>query len=54
VHFLGKTLLGFALLHFLFQGMPFNIAIIQVYASITNAKEAEVDSSIETYKTFQN
>ena len=25
-----------------FQGKPFNITIIQVYAQITNAKEAEV------------
>ena len=26
-----------------FQGKPFNITVIQVYASITNAKEAEVE-----------
>ena len=26
-----------------FQGKPFNITIIQVYAPITNAKEAEVE-----------
>ena len=26
-----------------FQGTPFNITVIQVYASITNAKEAEVE-----------
>ena len=26
-----------------FQGKPFNITVIQVYASTTNAKEAEVD-----------
>ena len=27
----------------LFQGKPFNITVIQVYAPTTNAKEAEVD-----------
>ena len=26
-----------------FQGKPFNITVIQVYASTTDAKEAEVD-----------
>ena len=26
-----------------FQGKPFNITVIQVYAPTTNAKEAEVD-----------
>ena len=26
-----------------FQGKPFNITVIQVYAPITNAKEAEVE-----------
>ena len=26
-----------------FQGKPFNITVIQVYASITNAEEAEVE-----------
>ena len=26
-----------------FQGKPFNIIVIQVYAPTTNAKEAEVD-----------
>ena len=26
-----------------FQGKPFNITVIQVYAPITDAKEAEVD-----------
>ena len=29
------------------QGKPFNITVIQVYASTTNAKEAEVDQSYE-------
>ena len=34
-----------------FQGKSFNITVIQVYALITNAKEAEVD---QFYKDLQN
>ena len=30
-----------------FQGKPFSIMVIQVYASTTNAKEAEVDQFYE-------
>ena len=30
-----------------FQGKPFNITVIQVYALITNAKEAEVKQFYE-------
>ena len=30
-----------------FQGKPFNITVIQVYASTTNAKQAEVDQFYE-------
>ena len=30
-----------------FQGKPFNILVIQVYAPITNAKEAEADQFYE-------
>ena len=35
-----------------FQGKPFNITVIQVYAPISNAEEAEVERSMKTYKTF--
>ena len=36
-----------------FQGKPFNITIIQVYAPTSNAEEAEVEQFYEqTYKTF--
>ena len=31
----------------LFQGKPFNITVIQVYAPTTDAKEAEVDQFYE-------
>ena len=34
-----------------FQGKPFNIAVIQVYAQTSNAEEVEV-GSVKTYKTF--
>ena len=35
-----------------FQGKLFNITVIQVYALTSNAKEAEVELSMKTYKTF--
>ena len=34
-----------------FQGKPFNITVIQVYAPTSNAEEAEVNGSMMTYKT---
>ena len=34
-----------------FQGKPFNIAVIQVYALTSNAEEAEAEA-MKTYKTF--
>ena len=37
-----------------FQGKPFSITVIQVYAPTSNTKEAKLDSSTKTYKTFQN
>ena len=33
-----------------FQGKPFNITVIQVYAPITNAEEAEVEQFYEDLK----
>ena len=35
-----------------FRGKPFNITVIQVYASTSNAEEAEVNGSMKTFKTF--
>ena len=35
-----------------FQGNPFNIMVIQVYAPTSNAEEAEVERSMKTYKIF--
>ena len=36
-------LLAFALLNFVFQGKPFNITVIQVYAPTSNAEAAEAE-----------
>ena len=35
-----------------FQGKPFNITVIQVYAPTSNAEEAEVEQFYEDLKTF--
>ena len=35
-----------------FQGKPFNITVIQVYAPTSNANELKLNGSMKTYKTF--
>ena len=35
-----------------FQGKPFNIKVIQVYAPISNTEEAEVEQFYEALQTF--
>ena len=35
-----------------FQGKPFNITVIQVYASTSNAEEAEVERFYEDLQDF--
>ena len=35
-----------------FQGKPFNITVIQVYASITNAKDAKVERFCDDLQDF--
>ena len=37
-----------------FQGKPFNITVIQVYAPTSNAEEAEIEWFMKTYKTIYN
>ena len=37
-----------------FQGKPFNITVIQVYAATSNAEEADTEGSMKTYKNFEN
>ena len=40
---LGSNLKNDRMISVRFQGKPFNIAVIQVYAPTTNAEEAEVE-----------
>ena len=35
-----------------FQGKPFNITVIQVYAQPVKLKKLKLNSSMKTYKTF--
>ena len=35
-----------------FQGKPFNIIVIQVYAPTSNAEKPKLNGSMNTYKTF--
>ena len=35
-----------------FQGKPYNITVIEVYALTNNTEEAELNGSMKTYKTF--
>ena len=37
-----------------FQGKPFNITVIQVYAPTSNTKKLKLNGSMKTYKTFKN
>ena len=49
---LGCNLKNNRMISLCFQGKPFSITIIQVYAPTSNAEETEPNSSIKTYKTF--
>ena len=49
---LGWNLKNDRMISVRFQGKPFNITVIQVYASTSNAEEAEVNGSMKTFKTF--
>ena len=48
---LGCNLKNDRMISVRFQGKPFNIAVIQVYALTSNAEEAEAEA-MKTYKTF--
>ena len=37
-----------------FQCKPFNITVIQVYTTTSNAAEADAEGSMKMYKTFKN
>ena len=49
---LGCNLKNDRMISVRFQGKPFNITAIQIYAPTSNAEEAEVEGSVKTYKTF--
>ena len=51
---LGCNLKNDRMISLHFQGKPFSITVIQVYAPTSNDEEADVDSSMKIYKTFQN
>ena len=44
---LGCNLKNDRMISICFQGKPFSITVIQVYAPVTNAKEAEVEQFYE-------
>ena len=49
---LGCNLKNDRMISVRFQGKPFNITVIQVYAPTSNAEEAEVEWFMKSYKTF--
>ena len=49
---LGCNLKNDRMISVRFQGKPFNITVIQVYAPTSNAEETEVERFMKTYKTF--
>ena len=50
---LGCSLKNDRMISILLQGKPFNITIIQVYASTSNAEEAEVEWFYEDLQPFR-
>ena len=51
---LGCNLKNYRRISVHFQGKPFNITVIQVYASATNAKETEVEQFYEDLQISLN
>ena len=49
---LGCNLKNDRMISVRFQGKPFNITVIQVYASTRNAEEAEVEQFYEDLQDF--
>ena len=49
---LGCNLKNDRMISVRFQGKPFNITLIQIYAPTSNAEEAEVERFYEDLKTF--
>ena len=51
---LGCSLKNNRMIYVRFQGKPFNITVIQAYGPTSNTEELKQNSSMKTYKTFQN
>ena len=51
---LGCNLRNNRMISVCFEGKPFNIMVIQVYAPTSNAEEAEVELLYEDLQTFKN
>ena len=49
---LGCNLRNDRMIFIRFQGKPFNISVMEVYAPTSNAEEAEIEWFHEDYKTF--
>ena len=49
---LGCNLKNGRMISVRFQGKPFNISVIQVYALTSNAQKLTLNGSMKTYKTF--
>ena len=49
---LGGSLKNDRMISVRFQGKPFIITVIQVYAPNSNTEELELNGSMKTYKTF--
>ena len=49
---LGYDLKNDRMISVRFQGKPFNITVIQVYAQPVTLKKLKLNSSMKTYKTF--
>ena len=51
---LGRNLKNDRMISVRRQGKPFNITVIQIYAPTVTLKKMKLNSSMKTYKTFQN
>ena len=51
---LGCSLKNDRMISIQFQGKPFNITVIRVYAPTSNAEEAEVEQFYEDLQDLQN
>ena len=51
---LGCNLKNERMISVRFQGIPFNITGIQVYAPLVTLKKLKLKGSVKVYKTFEN